>query len=246
MSIDLEVWSVRPTSAASFLSSAEWRADAHCWSHEQHRGKVQIWKSDRVEFEDIPKEIAETLIGIEFLTRITVSGSASKILVARANSFAKQLAVACHGVIFNPQTDSIVTPSGVKRFLHPRREATFAISSLSWWTLSTALFDQTGIEQLVASIERLLPEALPRRFGLCEPPQHVYAKTGREYFVGFLREHADKLVVWYPTRPVLSVVLQSPNPVGPARRGFRANHLRIDIETSAFDQPGWESQCRRL
>ena len=160
MSIDLEVWSVRPASAASLLSSAEWRADDHCWSIEERRGQVQVWKSDRVQLEDIQEDIARILPGIEFLTRITVSGNASKALLDRASSVAKQLAVSCHGVVFDPQTDVIVTPTGVKRFLSPKREATFAITSLSWWTLDTAVCEQAGIQRFVTLIERLLPEAL--------------------------------------------------------------------------------------
>jgi hypothetical protein len=103
-----------------------------------------------------------------------------------------------------------------------------------------------GIKRLIASLERLLPEALPRRYGSYEPPQHVYVETGRDHFLSFLEENLHSTTVWYPARPVLLVTFLSPRPIDPMRRGFRAIHFRLDFEAAALDQPGWDLQLRRV
>lgn len=213
---------------------------------EQSRGLLEVWKSDKVGAEDVREDIASLLPGIEFLTRITISGDPPKAFFAKSWTLARKLAVECHGVLFDPQTGNLLTPTGVKRFLPTKREETFSITSLSWWSLDQAVCEPTGIERFVATIERLLPEGLPRRYGLWEPPQHVYAKNGRDSFVDFLKEHIHEVIVWYPSRPVLSVSLERPNSTGPTRLGFRTCRLNVDIETSAFEQPGWETHVRRV
>src|SRR5258708_27882191 len=52
--------------------------------------------------------------------------------------------------------------------------------------------------------------------------------------------------VWYPHRPVVSVYLGLPNPVGAHKEGFRANRLRIDVEKAALLEPGWATTLQRF
>ena len=246
MSFDLEVWSVRPAGNGHFASSAGWRADAQCWSLERHKGVLQVWKSDIVRAEDIPDGIDGALAGIAFLTRITAAGELTKSFLAKAGKAGKDLARACHGVVFDPQTGNLSTPAGVKRFLPTLSEATFPITELSWWTLECEPFGPEGVRATVALLERLLPEALPRRYGLWEPPQHIYTPTGREASAEFLHNHVQEVVVWYPARPVLAVHLQATKRPGPTRLGFRANRMSIAVEASVLAQPGWQAQLRRV
>lgn len=96
------------------------------------------------------------------------------------------------------------------------------------------------------SIRAYFPEALPKRYGLYEPPQHVYAETGMEHFLRFLDENLHDMKVWYPRRPVASVHLGMPNPVGAHNLGFRTNHLSIEIEKNAVSEPGWATTLKRF
>jgi hypothetical protein len=88
------------------------------------------------------------------------------------------------------------------------------------------------------------PEALPRRYGLYEPPQYVYADTGREHFASFLAQHVREFVVWYPRRPFTFVGVTVHRTVGATRRGFRTHCLTVDVARVALAQPGWPRALR--
>jgi hypothetical protein len=94
--------------------------------------------------EDIPDEIASLLPGIAFVARLSVVAGAPKTALARAKLVAKRVAGACHGVVFDPQADTVATPSGIKRFSAPKRDALHSITSLSWWTLNEAVCSPVG------------------------------------------------------------------------------------------------------
>ena len=96
-------------------------------------------------------------------------------------------------------------------------------------------------------MERLLPEAMPRRYGRFEPPQHLYSETGRAHFLRFLQEQLDELfLVWYPHRPVASVSLSRSSKWGATRQGFRANYVQVGVEGQALEQPGWTTALDRF
>lgn len=117
---------------------------------------------------------------------------------------------------------------------------------MSWWFLDSPVATSGGADRLVACLERVLPEALPRRYDLCEPPQFVYSETGRAHLIAFIERLRGQLgLVWYPSRPVLSVDLAYPGLVGPFWRGFRSNYISVAVDASALEQPGWPSQVRR-
>lgn len=103
---------------------------------------------------------------------------------------------------------------------------------------------------MLSIFERDLPECLPKRYGLFEPPQHVYEKTGKEHFLNFLdenlRQPRHRAVVWYPHRPVAGLHFSIPNPRGPHKLGFRTGHLRIDVERQILAEPGWAVGLMRL
>jgi len=85
---------------------------------------------------------------------------------------------------------------------------------------------------------------LPRRYGLYEPPQHVYATTGKTHFLEFLNANLHDMMVLYPQRPVTSVYVSFPNPLGAYKIGFRSNLLQIDVEKDALYQPGWANNLK--
>ena|SRR5215472_7301141 len=99
----------------------------------------------------------------------------------------------------------------------------------TWWFLENPLLVSEGRERLLALFERLLPEALPRRYGLYEPPQHIYAETGKVHLLRFMEESIHDFVVWYPHRPVVGLYLGHPQPVGASKLGFRTNRLEIEF-----------------
>lgn len=239
MSYDLEVWSVRPIENPAFRHAEKWQQEESYWTYSAPDWQIVVGRSNKVLPEDVPDEGMKTLPGIEYLTQLQLEGKSTEQARKLAHSTALDLAKAAHGVVFDPQEETIRTPSGVKRFVKPGKQEKFSVLSLSWWFLDSVLLANAGRESFVNFLERNLPEALPRRYGLYEPPQHVLEQTGKAHFIQFLGENLHQTKVWYPHRPVVYVSLGCPNPLGASKRGFRTNHLRIDFEHAVLEQPGW-------
>ncbi len=205
--------------------------------------------------EDTPLDVASTLPGIRYFTELNLqpfdaSNTAKKTLFKIASAVAK----ASHGLVYDPQTDELITPRGVKRFIPQARDERFSIIELGFWFLNGQIFTRDGIEGFLHLCETLLPEALPRRYGLYEPPQYVLADHGREHLLTFLYENLDDSPVLYTTRPVLGLGFSCTKERFHPWNGFRSNRVSIAIEVSVIQQPGWQEQlghfwatgCRNL
>jgi hypothetical protein len=246
MSYDIQVWSVRPFQPEGLRKPEIWQKESAAWVHSRKNWQIVVSASDTVQPEDVPQEISKLLPGIEWLTNLNLEGKASGEAFKLVQSAADDIARHSHGAVLDQQDGSIRLPSGVKRFLSPRARETFDVLSMSWWFLDSPIESRDGREQFVAFLERSLPKCLPKRYGLYEPPQNVYADTGREHFLQFWDENLHDMIVWYPHRPVVSVHFGLPNPKGAHKQGFRANHLNIAIEENALLQPGWAAALKRF
>jgi len=246
MSYDLQVWSVRPLRENTFQDRESWARESALWSHVRKNWQIVISASDRVEPEDIPEDVTKLLPGIEYLTNLNLEGKRTAEGFRLAQSIANEIARDTHGAVLDPQEDSVRLPSGVKRLLLPRSKDVFDVVSMSWWFLDGPLLSREGRQSFVGLLERMLPEALPRRYGLYEPPQHVYAKAGRAHFLDFWDTNLHDMMVLYPQRPVTSVHVGCPLPLGAFRIGFRTNYLQIEVERKALLEPGWESNLKQF
>jgi hypothetical protein len=246
MSYDLQVWSVRPFPPDAFDQGELWQQEFRAWTHARKNWQIVVSESDRVELEDIPEEISALLPGIEWLTNLNLEGIAPSEAQRLIRTAANQIARFSYGAVLDQQTGSIQLPSGVKRFVSPRSKESFDVVSMSWWFLDSPIEGRDGREQFVNLLERMLPECLPRRYGSYEPPQNVYAETGKKHFLDFLNENSHRTTVWYPRRPVVSVSLHLPSPRGAHKLGFRTNHLRIEVEKHALSEPGWDSTLKQF
>lgn len=59
-------------------------------------------------------------------------------------------------------------------------------------------------------------------------------------------ENLHDFTVWYAHRPVVSLYLGHPNPVGASKLGFRTNHMEIEVESAVLAQPGWADNLRQF
>jgi hypothetical protein len=250
MSFDLHVWSVNPIPPDSFSDSEKWARETSAWVYRQRSWQIVVGNAAHVESEDVPDEARQLLPGIEWLTHLNLEGKASSESLRLMRSTAEKLARTAHGAVHDPQEDSIWLPSGVKRLVSKRSQQPFEVISLSWWFLKSPLEQRSGREKLIDLFERDVRECLPKRYGLFEPPQNVYEKTGKEHLLNFLDENLgqarNNLVVWYPHRPIVGLTFQIPSPIGPHKLGFRTGYLRIEVERQALAEPGWEAGLMRL
>jgi hypothetical protein len=248
MSYDIQIWSVRRVDIEAVLGDlTSWKADGDLWVFDRRGWQITVGTPDEVLAEDIPEDVSATLPGIRYLTElhlspITASTSARKML----ESVAKSIAKISHGVYHDCQTDELVTPKGVKRFIPVARNERFSLLELNWWFLNDDVLSRDGLSGLLDIFESLLPEALPRRYGLYEPPQHQLAALGRDHLLDFLVDNHDDSPVLYPTRPIMGLYVSFTRWHLDSRLGFRANRLSVECESTALDQPGWEEGLRRF
>lgn len=239
MSYDLQIWSVRPYLGDSFSDPQLWQSVSRAWTYERKNWQIVVSASDKVEPEDIPQDVSKILPSIEWLSHLNLEGARTQAAERLLRTTADLIARSAHGVIVDPQEGTVRLPSGVKRFMLPRSKQVFEVISMSWWALDTPLLTHQGKRAFVDLLERTLPEALSKRYGTYEPPQHRYIETGKEQFVTFLDENQHDIVVWYPNRPVVSVCFAFPKPLGAHKLGFRANHVSVEIERAVLSEPGW-------
>ena len=246
MSYDLQIWSVRRFEPA-FLGEAKGSSRSANESTLSGAGwQIVINASDKVLPEDVEDEISALVPGIGFLTELNLEGKSTKQAVKLLHSTANNIAKRAHGVVVDPQSDSIRTPAGVTRFIPPKKEKSFSVLNMSWWFLNDLMLGQRGRQSFLSLLEKLLPEALPKRYGTYEPPQHLFARTGIKHLERFMTRHLHDRIVWYPNRPVTDVGVSCPEPVGPGERGFRTHLVEIQIELAVLAQPGWAESLRRI
>ena len=246
MSYDITVWSTDPGVLPACLPrSSEWHEDGGSWAFRSRSWQIVAGASDHVLSEDVPDDVARMLPGIAYRTELNLSPidagrSALRFLERSAMAIAKT----SYGVVLDPQTDTCASPRGLRRFASLGREDSAALLTLTWWFVDSPLLAGRGFAELLEVLELKLPEALPRRYGLYEPPQHVYAETGRDHFLSFLRDEVQNFVVWYPHPPLAGVHVGIPNKIGGSRFGFRSGRLEIKIDVDLLAQPGWARAIR--
>jgi hypothetical protein len=202
--------------------------------------------ADKVEPEDIPPAVFRELPGLGYMVTVNIEGDAPIAVRERAVRLAKKLARASRGVLVNPQEDTTETARGIKRvdFANVPEEQTFL--TLSWWFEDAVSFENTGYAQFVEVLESHAPEALPRRYGLWEPPQFKLAEHGREHFLSFFHEHVRDSIVWYANPPFSFVFLSIPPKVGGSRLGYRSCRLQLNVQSRVLQAPGWSLALKRL
>lgn len=251
MSYDLQVWSTDPINPALALPDmAEWQSQENLLVCPQRGWQIVIGPYHRVEFEDVPEGVNAALSGVQHMTELNLEPiGAPRTAHALLRRIAKALAKSAHGVVVDVQSNTIVTPTGVQRFMASSSSDVLDVLELSWFSADNSVRSQVWLREFVLCLERYLPEALPVRYGRFEPPPYRYRETGSEHLIAFLAERylAPSHIgyaVWYPKRPVLHLHLTLS--AGPSRLGWRSHRITIDVEASVLEQPGWSTALNRL
>ncbi len=248
MSYDLRVWGRRLGDLGSRLpASAGWTSSSGGWVLSKRSWQITIGTPQAVEPEDVPVEASELLPGLSSLVELSLEpisapNSARSALMTAAQTVAEELA----GVVEDPQEGSLKLPRGTRRYQKPPREERFAVLDLSWWYLKSPLRSNGGVAEFLTVLRRHVPEAVPRRYGLWEPPQYKTEETGIDALTVFLSENLDNTPVLYAQRPVVGIYVADCNGSAHPHLGFRANHVSIQIEAQVLEQQGWERAVRYL
>ena len=248
MSYDLQIYSCSEPNVELVRLAVEegFERNGNAFSLRGKNWQLIFHSAEKVEPEDIPASVFRELPGIAYLTLANLEGTALVVDRAKAIRIAKKFARATRGVLVNPQADTIETASGLKRVdlaNLPKEESTL---KLSWWFEDADLFEKNGYARLVETFESLMPEALPRRYGLWEPPQFKFAETGREHFLSFFRENLRTGIVWYANHPFSLVFVSIPPKVGGTRQGYRCCRLELQLQSRVLSATGWPLALKRL
>ena len=248
MSYDIQIWSTeKVTPDDELLTDENLLADGLGWVYRTNNWQIVIGQSNKVIDEDLPEGVEALLPGIQYVADIMLEPiNAPKIAHSKLNSISKRMAKNSHGIILDQQLGTFQTPAGVKRYMPKKREERFSILVLSWWFNDGPLLTEEGLDRLISLMERKLPEALPRRYGQYEPPQHIYSSENKTHFLKFLSDNMETSVVWYPNRPVIGVYLFCSKQWGMKRQGFKSNYIKVLFESSVLEQPGWALSIRKF
>jgi hypothetical protein len=134
----------------------------------------------QVDPEDVPDEVTAVLLGATHVFFVRVEGSAD-VDVPHAVRFARRLAESLGGVVVDPQTDQVWSRGVLRTAAKPARDQRVNVITLAWYTRFQSVGSDFGARYL-AICRRLLPEALPRRFGETEPLQGKLTDGGDEGF----------------------------------------------------------------
>jgi hypothetical protein len=248
MRMSLNVWISEEVEVSTLLGRSGWIPEEGGGAHySSHTYLAEAGSSTPVFPAEVPNEVTALLPGVAWMVILALEGmspTGQRVLSKAATTIAR----AGHGVVEDPQQCVFRTPSGVRRYDKPVAGKKVTVVSLGWWAPGGPLLTVQGIAALYNCLQRLLPEGVPRRWGLGEPPDHSLSEERVEGLVSFIDEFRDDFLVFKVVHPCLEEHLQVHSQWG--MRGGRFNrfettHLRIDVEASVLNQPGWGRQLSR-
>jgi hypothetical protein len=194
----------------------------------------------RIEAEDLPDEVTAAVLGVTHLFEITVEGSAA-VDIPHAVRFARRLAQALGGVVVDQQAAGVWSKGALRRAVKPDRGQRVNVINLEWYCRRGSIGSDVGTRYL-AICRRLLPEALPRRFGEYEPFQGKLEEAGDEGFAQAWRD-ATSLLFFAASSPCLSGAMWA----GPNEQRPRPVWLmKLDFHYQPLADERWRDAVRRL
>lgn len=245
MGISINVWLTEEVDVSAVLSAQGWLPDQTGGA--QHPSRTYLAGAGppaRVFAPDVPDEVTELVPGVAWMVGLALEGlttTGERVLSKAATAIAR----AGHGVVEDPQQGIFRTPSGVRRYDKPTASEHVTVIAMSWWAPGGPLLTRDGVAALYERLQRLLPEAVPRRWGQGEPPDHSITEESTDQLVDFIDKVRDDFIVFKVARPCLDERLYVHSQWGlhgGRFNRFETTRVRIDIEASVLTQPGWGRQ----
>jgi hypothetical protein len=183
-----------------------------------------------VEAENIPTDVVSQAIGLAVLYEIHASVSDGSAL-AGVVRFAKSLALAAGGVMYDPQTEAVWPRSTNRRAQRVTGSDRIDMVELTWYTAHNG--DHLA-RRFLTEARRHLPEALPRRFGTYEPLQGRLERDGDD---AFIEEAAGAHSVYSKGKyPVIHGGI-----AGSTALGAPLSRLHLSIPRPVLGLPDWRA-----
>lgn len=195
----------------------------------------------RLEPADVPDEVMAVLLGATDVFHVSVEGSAAPD-IPHAVRFARRLAQSLGGVVVDQQLDEVWAKGATRQAAKPARGERVRVIDLSWYVQSERVGDDFSARYL-ALCRRLLPEALPRRYGEYEPLQGKLADGGDDAFRRAWREVTSTF--FFMASPPCIAGSMGAGPAEQHPRPFWHMSLEVHCKPFAADMR-WRDALRRL
>jgi len=212
-----------------------------CFGRAGRDWDAYIYEATPMSWEDAPPEAAALQAGIAWHVEAGLDGSETGLpKVLRA---LRAIAKAGHGVIAD---DSDVWRPGSSqrtRWSFPTSPlaSETAMVRMAWWMVDPAITTEDGASAFVETLSRVLPEAMPARWGDFEPLSHTFDGEGPEALARFISSHRDEVITKVrPPFGSLTFTKCGPLVRTPSVEGMRS--LTVECGASVLDQPGWRRQ----
>ena len=116
----------------------------------------------------------------------------------RRGRLGRRLAKLNEGAAYDPQEDAVFYPRGRPKRVPAAKPEKTSIVRLEWYVPAERWAAAPG--ELIATLARRCPEALPTRYGDIEPLQQRYDPEQPDAFVELI-EHRDVWTFWFSSRP---------------------------------------------
>lgn len=160
--------------------------------------------------EDLEEALAWVTLAPQWKYVLTVPLKATKSELTRAGDFAKKLAEIICGAAIDPQVDKILYPKGKKqRYIADLSQERINVIEMKWF-LAKVHMTEDIVRSFLKQIEKILPEALPLRYGNKEPMPYVFREKGKcpkndkiEDFILHTMEqkNLENVIYWNSERP---------------------------------------------
>ncbi len=192
---------------------------------------IDVDGPSRIDATDLDDAIAGTVRGPRWQVEIHVPGGFDERVDAWVVDLATHLARAGDGIVWDPQREMIVWPTGITPRARGRAEERIRTIQIEWivpWSRVPAEMPTRWL----ATLRDLLPRALPTRFGTYEPFQGRLDRDGDGAFEAAWRSAEETawggLLFSKGSPPYFDGMIQIPD-----RRGERIPCLRIDVTVDA-------------
>ena len=206
--------------------------------------ELSVDESVSVAPEDIPASVLFSGPGLRYMTRVRLAhdeedGSGN---LRAAGKFARNLTDALGGVMLIPGNPEPVISDRAEKYVIPQINSYTPMLMLACYFIPSRPVSDLA-EELVASMEEILPSVLPELYGLSDTPEFSYAECGREHFVSFLRTASAP--VWYAHSPVTHVLISDATRSMDSK-GFRASRIALTLPEAMWEYSEWQSALQRL
>ena len=195
------------------------------------------------EADDLHEEAAAACLAPGWMLTLSVPASAPKLAITRAKALARAIASALDGSAVDLQTDARIWPRGTpKRVAARRREERVDVVQLAWF-LSIDRWPAAPAT-LVRMLRTFAPEALPRRYGRFEPPEHRFDPAAPDEFIAYARTEEGEDAFWLSSRPSFGGSWSMSDPHQGQARIVR---IAVEFDGSVLaDDPRWREAVVQL